>query len=64
MASAQVTLKLSPQELKAICDALDVYHHVCLSLDRGEPYKPNITGTPRQLARRAGEIKHKIGYDG
>ena len=64
MATATVTIKVSPVELKTICDALKVYADIARARARNEtPIVPKFTGQdPRRAYALARDIWAKIGY--
>jgi hypothetical protein len=67
MATAQVTIKATPPELKTICDALKMYADVMLAVGRAESVteviKQAVDGADaRREVHYANAIRDKIGY--
>jgi len=66
MATATVTVKITPYELQLIDEALNLLFKTSISIARKEPPQPTVNfdlsdGDPRALAHRAGELRRNLG---
>lgn len=63
MASAIVTIRIKPVELKTICDALRAYDKQLLALTRQQEPTFHFEGDSRRAHLQAQDILQKIGFE-
>ena len=64
MATAIVSLKVTPIELRIICDALTMYAETARAIAQRHALPvPKVTGDPRRAYALARDIGKKIGFE-